>query len=363
MSMCSRKTASVLLGVACVAALIYSQALAGKPSKPPSDGGGTPPGTIFYWDDGVQAVIGMDGDGNNAYVASPYEGYPSYGTYGEDDHRWFLTTVEIPGETYPDGSPHLELFALRPDPSLEDGAEWVQLTDLDGRTEEDPLNVVQIGFVFTRYNPQKILWARDDTFVAFMGIDHRDGTECIFRVPISASDVDLDRGNTIPCELDDLETVLSMPPVLGDFTWSPDGTKIAYARNFVVYVHTLGNTEPDLCLWENPNSFKDLDWSPDGEKIALRRDYHLVILDPDVENQDPVVLDVAPSPRSLAWSPDSQWFAVSTLSWKGVLKPPYDNVKYDIGRTPATGQGLTYVESFTSSLDKGVVRLVLRWTP
>jgi dipeptidyl aminopeptidase/acylaminoacyl peptidase len=131
----------------------------------------------------------------------------------------------------------------------------------------------------------------------------------------------------------------------------------------VAYVHTLGSTEPDLRLWEIGNSAKDLDWSPDGEKIALRQDYHLVILDAGVANQDPVVLDVSPSPRSLAWSPDSQWFAVSTLSWKGVLKPPYDNVKYDIGRIPATGQGLTYLESFTSRLDKSVFRRVLSWTP
>ncbi len=112
--------------------------------------------------------------------------------------------LDVPGaEPNPDGLGRRELVAVRPEPSLPGGAEWVQVTDLDDRTD-DPSNLVEIicptsSFVneYADVLPKASL-ARDDSFVSFLGVDYRSSTYGIFRVPISASEVDLMGRETIP---------------------------------------------------------------------------------------------------------------------------------------------------------------------
>jgi hypothetical protein len=237
---------SAALVAAFVAVLAGGPAMAGKPAKPPKDDGETPRGTIFFWtvtSDGAY-LVGMDGDGNNMYEAAPHKGRPSHFAYGEDDHRWFLSLAgngdepSVPfwfTESYPDGDPRWEVAVLRPDPSLPFGGEWIQLTDLYAPTEEDPFNIVEMLCAthgqLARPTP-RMVWGRDDEFVSFLGVDWRqwpNPTRGIFRIPITALEIELLREDTPLRSFDDLETVVTIPNSHCEgFAWSPLGDKVAF---------------------------------------------------------------------------------------------------------------------------------------
>src|SRR5436190_18245050 len=101
------KTATRKLAAFAALTLICAPALA----APPGTGGGT----IYYTHACCRTMRSMNSDGSNqtALGVGTY-GPPSMVMY--NNHRWFLNTMPVtPQEYYPDGSPRVEVFALRDD--------------------------------------------------------------------------------------------------------------------------------------------------------------------------------------------------------------------------------------------------------
>jgi serine/threonine-protein kinase len=108
------------------------------------------------------------------------------------------------------------------------------------------------------------------------------------------------------------------PNQVGDLTWAPDGSRIAWIGTFGEFPDsdTLGifavtdGLEPVHLLSTNTNRTEDIAWSPDGSKLATSGANGTVqIWDPEtgeVINEIQVSTAVV---RALAWSPDSQFLA------------------------------------------------------
>jgi Tol biopolymer transport system component len=100
-----------------------------------------------------------------------------------------------------------------------------------------------------------------------------------------------------------------------DPTWSPDGTKIAFVKNSAVWVVSAsGGTATQL---SNPNTGngeedREPDWSPDGSRIAFQRfvgsDYDLYLMNADGSNEGPFLATVAQEEQP-SWNPSGQSLA------------------------------------------------------
>jgi Tol biopolymer transport system component len=114
----------------------------------------------------------------------------------------------------------------------------------------------------------------------------------------------------------DSHSVRRIPAAGDDPTWSPDGKRIAYARD------KTGNG--DTSIWEaavdgggrhqltHPQggaADRAPAWSPDGNTIAFQRDYDVWLLDLASGNEKPLAR-FADSP---SWSPDSGTILVSKI--------------------------------------------------
>jgi Tol biopolymer transport system component len=108
--------------------------------------------------------------------------------------------------------------------------------------------------------------------------------------------------------------------IVGGFSWSPDGSRIAFARvadggltyrspegsNYDIYVVNADGTSL-ANLTDNPAADLLADWSPDGNRIAFESnrsgDFEIYVMSADGSNQDRVTNDPAEDGNA-SWSPD-----------------------------------------------------------
>ena len=141
--------------------------------------------------------------------------------------------------------------------------------------------------------------------------------------------------------------------------WSPDGKKIAFVRGMAIYsVNTDGSGLTRLTGASTLNGGSNLAWSPDGGQIAFEslNDYYdpaVFVMNADGSNirnlsgTGPNVYDDAPS-----WSPDGTKIAFERANSVYVMNADGTNkheVSYDYGTNPAwspDGTKIVYEGSF-----------------
>ena len=98
-------------------------------------------------------------------------------------------------------------------------------------------------------------------------------------------------------------------------TWSPDGTRIAFTRNYRIWVINADGTGLHPVSPEGSFDF-DPDWSPDGRKIAFSSrgagsTFDLFTMRPNGTARHQLTHTTRVSEYDAAWSPDGRWIAYS----------------------------------------------------
>jgi hypothetical protein len=251
----------LVAGIICVAAPAFAQGKGGG-------GGGGPSGTIYF-------INGAGGGYSTNYMWSMNadgSGVTQLGFWGvfnvpsrthHNGHRWYLTTLTIPGEFYPDGATQRsEVFAIRDDySSLNNNSETrVQLTD-------DPTLQPYFGWFGS------MQWLPGDVGASFRAARWSGGT----RVEGGLYTVDVvyrADGNIIGGGDPPTAPALSFPldgnglPVVGRHSWGSSATKVAYADSTgtELWVADL-STGTQTRIYSG--SVYYLDWAQDGSKIVF----------------------------------------------------------------------------------------------
>ncbi|MFW6079302.1 MAG: Ig-like domain-containing protein [Gemmatimonadota bacterium] len=154
-------------------------------------------------------------------------------------------------------------------------------------------------------------WSPDGTRIAFARIPDGETASDIYIV-----DADGDGADAV---------ALTTDPARDDFpAWSPDGTRIAFTSlrdgNLELYVVDVdGGSAPVRLTDDGSESWVDDEptWSPDGERIAFRTnrggdgDYDIWVVDADGAGSPEPLIATADDEMYPAWSPDGTRIAYS----------------------------------------------------
>jgi len=322
--------------------------LAAAPSQAaPGGGGGTGGGTIYYigpWDgvtNGATAVMKtMNSDGSNKkQLGFGLFGPPSRALHG--GHRWFVATLGIADQYYPDGTRRRELFAFR--------------DDYDVNTNNTPVTRVQLTDDI-KLEPSSADWVPGDEDISFIGLRWSSGEPVA--TPLEgglyvASLLFDGAGNIIGIGSQPVTPVISAPlvevqpgdwrPDLVAYSWDPAGERVTYTSyDSHLWVANLLN-EHTLIFAGSAHAPQ---WSPDGSKIAFTGGGILTIK-PNGAALKLVVRQTATwFPSHVFWSPTgSQFVFAGEESGTG---------NSDVFRVPATGGTWVNLTSTSAPLRESV---------
>ena len=122
----------------------------------------------------------------------------------------------------------------------------------------------------------------------------------------------------------DVTEITHMPFGVNDPTWSPDGSRIAFAGQGDIYIANADGTDPRRLTTATDNdSYSNPSWSPDGTTIAAEkirgpghRRVDIVLLAIDGSGETPLTQPGSPRPLNVgpAWSPDGTRIAFLALA-------------------------------------------------
>ncbi len=257
-----------------VALVLVSAALA-------ADTGG---GTIIYTYQGLTWTMNSDGSGK-ASLPSGVGGTPSRSLHG--GHRWFLQTRDIEGETYPNGKPRREVFAVRDDgnasftkqltdqPALECHA--VSLSSNLGWKPGDG----HISMVARRWSGGAVVEGGVyEAEILFDGNGDVTGLAAQPGTPAIAVSLVVWSQHYFAGEL---------APDVFEMDWAPDGAQIAYARVSTMELR-IANTSGGGQALVSGTVARAPAWSPDGTKIAFGSATGISTIKPDGTGLKQIIL-------------------------------------------------------------------------
>ena len=151
--------------------------------------------------------------------------------------------------------------------------------------------------VYDRVN--SFAWSPDGKWIAFSTINNAARKYQLFRMRPDGSE---------------RKFLAESKSVIWQTRWSPDGARIGYMSNNVIYLYHLDTGETARLF--GGLSVNDFTWSPDGQRLAFssytagysQTDIYSV----DIDGNNVIELSTHPnSEYNLAWSPDGQWLAFS----------------------------------------------------
>jgi hypothetical protein len=231
-------------------------------------GGGTGGGTIFF-------INGAGGGYNTNYLWSMNSNGSNVAQLGfwghfnvpsralHNGHRWHLTTLQIPNETYPNGNPRMEVFAMRDD--------YDSVLNNNGDTRVQLTNEPSIQPYFGWF--QGMHWMPGDAGVSFkarrwVGTEPVEGGLYTATLEYRADGniIGITSQPTVPSVAFPLDATGS--PTFNRFSWGSSSTKVAYTDN-----PETGIWIADLTSGVKTRIFTGgvgyLDWSQDGTKFVF----------------------------------------------------------------------------------------------
>jgi hypothetical protein len=211
--------------------------------------------------------MNTDGSGKTLVLTGPgADGLvePSHDLHG--GVRWFLTLLDVAGETYPDGLPRREVYAV----STAGGQ--VQITE-DPTLQAFKESSLPLDDTYLR-------WTSGDLRISFLarrwGVDPETGAAAavveqgIYAVDLAA-DVALSPAAAVPYRLPfDLEIETDGSLGIDGMDWSPDGSQLAYCNcNEIFIVDPTSGAKTRLPLGSIARCFAHLRWSPTEEKLSV----------------------------------------------------------------------------------------------
>jgi hypothetical protein len=337
----------LLYGAGALALCAFLALAKGKPPGKPGGGGDDPPGgTIYYTSEGSTWTMDADGDSKTSLPSGVF-GEPSYGLHG--GQRWWLQAQRIEGAW--------QLFAVS-----NDGSQTTQLTDA-------PLEVRDRNTT-NATAPAAFRWAKDDSFVSWVGLSWSDGTAEDPGIYVADIDWVADSNGDIQPSAGSPQLVIALDflyddpkaPILpdgGSHDWSPDdpddGLRVVYALQYIAGVrpHQLHianlDTGGSALLVTHAGGPR---WSPDGTLIAFARtaDLNLYTIRPDGSDETLVASTRGGGKKTAflstpRWSPTSGHLAYH----RGILDVGYAD-ESDVWRSTAAGKDAT---NLTENLNKG----------
>lgn len=164
--------------------------------------------------------------------------------------------------------------------------------------------------------------------------------------------------------------------------WSPDGTKIAFARDLglmeIFFIDVATRQETQLTTISDGHSSSQPVWSPDGNTIAYTRDntattdcytYSVVyLMDASGKPLGPLTCPptdvyITESGTHPAWSPDGDEIAYMRLKWRDVVIKPGDPVRRSAYQLYTVNVSTKAITKLTDSTDIGYDEMYPAWSP
>lgn len=300
-------------------------------AAPGGGGGGTGGGTIYYigpWPNAtsggnaIMTKINSDGS-NKTYLGLGLFGPPSREVH--NGHRWFVATLGISGESYPDGSPRRELFAFRDDYDVN-----------SNNTPETRVRLTDDSALV----PSSADWLPADQEISFIGLrwSSADPRGVAIEAGLYIASLVFDgSGNIIGLESQPATPVISTAIVeiqpgvlradLAAYSWDSAGERVTYTKNdSTLWVANLLNMHTQIFA----GAAHAPQWSPDGSKIAFTGGGIWTIKPNGAALKLVVRQTSAWFPSHVFWSPTGTHFAFAGES-------NIDLGNSDVFRVPATG--------------------------
>lgn len=284
---------------------------------------GTDPRQLTFSDDD-SLVLDVSSDGTRILYGSAKEESDIWGV-SLKDNKEFIVASDIDSELWPDVSPNGKTLAYQSIKNLSQGNKLFSgdiLTKGLG-TDEQPVELVKNGGL-----PK---WSPDGKSLAFLRvIGNNHQIETINSTGGESKQLTVEGVSSVSNSILPYNRIQT-----NDFSWSPDGSKIAYVssrkgRSNIWIIGADGSNDVQLSNSADSNLYQFCPlWSLDGKRIAFttthnlgeKPTYSLSVIDTETKNSDPIATGNS-FIRIIEWSQSGNELILVSVSGSSVSLPP-----------------------------------------